>query len=415
MITEIPSASDFEMAGMNQLYLAWQISMQAISDYESAEDYVSAEDREAAEKEYWAKSQPALANAFALIQQAMEMALKGRIATISPYLLISKDPKDWPKGVDTQPTPFSDFRTLDAADLVKVHDSFAPSPLDERFRIFWDEVRRDRNRIMHSVSVRSFDPATLVRTLLTAAHHLFSDLPWPQRLQIMQDEGKYAAFGFEEGNHNIVLSQIDIAVRYLTPAENRLHFGFDRRRRSYLCPHCYYISNRDWQDVWPKLAQFPVKQAGSCQLSCFVCNETSDVERRRCNHFECEADVIFEGMCLSCLRDQDSPYAFHSTLSDDGLGAEFLYALDVRDGSSSISLELRFPDDGAAIEHARLMLLARDMEHWDRVTIRHIADTNPTLSRGRLLGTWKRSAVGLTWVPDFAPGFLAHLDDKQEY
>jgi hypothetical protein len=165
MITEILTASEFQAAGLNQLYLAWQIAMQVVQDYEEAnrlvDDINDEADKESASTDYWAKSQPAFANAFGLIQQAMEMALKGRIASVSPFLLISRDPKDWPKGVDTDAVPFSEFRTLDAADLLKVHNVFFAVPLDEHFRTFWDNVRRDRNKIMHSVSSKSFDPATL--------------------------------------------------------------------------------------------------------------------------------------------------------------------------------------------------------------------------------------------------------------
>ena len=40
MITDVLTQSDFEAAGLNQLYLAWQIAMQAIEDYEEVEDTV---------------------------------------------------------------------------------------------------------------------------------------------------------------------------------------------------------------------------------------------------------------------------------------------------------------------------------------------------------------------------------------
>jgi hypothetical protein len=40
MITEIPSASEFQAAGLNQLYLAWQIAMQTVEDYEAVEGLV---------------------------------------------------------------------------------------------------------------------------------------------------------------------------------------------------------------------------------------------------------------------------------------------------------------------------------------------------------------------------------------
>lgn len=60
MITEIPTASEFQAAGLNQLYLARQIAMQAVQDYEEVDDLVDGADQESASIEYWAKSQPAL-------------------------------------------------------------------------------------------------------------------------------------------------------------------------------------------------------------------------------------------------------------------------------------------------------------------------------------------------------------------
>lgn len=103
--------------------------------------------------------------------------MKSRIAEVSPYLLIGRDPKDWPKGVGVRAVPFSEFRTIDAADLLKVHNTFCQPSLDEGFRVFWEGVRRERNRITHSVTPRSFDPKSLVTTLLTAAEALLSDIP----------------------------------------------------------------------------------------------------------------------------------------------------------------------------------------------------------------------------------------------
>lgn len=308
MITEIPSASDFQAAGLNQLYLAWQIALKAVEDLEEAEGL--AEDLEDHEKskasaEYWAKSQPALANAFGLVQQAMEMALKGRIAAVSPFLLITRDPKDWPKGVDTGAVAFSDFRTIDAADLLKVHNSVAGVPLNDGFRSFWDEVRRDRNRVMHSVRPKSFDPATLVRSILTAAVELFAEMRWCERLLAMEVEGKFAAYGLEDAGQNIVMRQIDIAIRHLEPSEKKKFFGFDVKRRAYLCPECYSLANTDWQDSWPKLAQFTERKPGARQLHCVVCDKTVEVDRSNCSRAKCKGNAIYEGMCLTCVRYQD--------------------------------------------------------------------------------------------------------------
>jgi hypothetical protein len=67
MITEIPTASEFQEAGLNQLYLAWQIAMQAVQDYEEAQQLayeMNEDEAAAAAAAYWSKSQPVLANAF---------------------------------------------------------------------------------------------------------------------------------------------------------------------------------------------------------------------------------------------------------------------------------------------------------------------------------------------------------------
>lgn len=401
MITEIPTASEFQAAGLNQLYLAWQIAIQAVQDYEALDDQVDQADKEAGSTDYWAKSQPALANAFGLIQQAMEMALKGRIASISPFLLISRDPKDWPKGADTGTVPFSEFRTLDAADLVRVHNTFSPMALNEQFRTFWDGVRRDRNKIMHSVSAKPFDPATLVHTIMTAAQALFADVRWPKRLLNMEAEGKYAAYGLDDGTRNVVMRQIDIAVRHLTPAENRLFLGHDTKRRSYICPHCYSEANRDWQDSLPALAQFPSKSGGQRALHCVVCEETTEVERIACTNPDCQGDVIYDGVCFTCLWSQDNPRGFRSGLADESLGREHRYWFRYSRGALRTIDTQHLPDDDAAKEHARRTMLAVHLTGWDTVTIHH--ESAEIRSYGRLLGTWVRREAGLTWEAETEP------------
>lgn len=308
MITEIPTSAEFHAAGLNQLYLAWHMAMQVTRDHEEAEEHaLHLNEQEALEAatEYWTKSQPVLANAFGLIQQAMEMALKGRIAAISPFLLIARDPKDWPGKVDTQPVPFSEFRTLDAADLLKVHNTFALTPLDSEFRAFWDEVRRDRNKLMHSVSAKTFEPADLIRSILTAAEVLFSEVRWPQVLLNMEAEGALAAYGFTgDDDYNNVMAQIDLAVRTLKPAEVKRFLGYDKKRRGYVCPECWHNANRDWQEDWPALAQLHSKSPSETRLHCILCNETVKVVRADCDEANCKGNVVHDGTCLTCLSSQ---------------------------------------------------------------------------------------------------------------
>jgi hypothetical protein len=163
VIIEIPSADDFKQASLNLLSLAWQMALESLDSYEQSEiihpqdtpvhtfqtddgqvhtfggpdTRYTPEQRAAAEQLFWRRSQPMLGNALSLIQQAVEMGLKGRIAAVSPFLLIARDARDYPGNSTTRDVPFSEFRSLDAADLLRVHNTVCPARLDGEFAVFW--------------------------------------------------------------------------------------------------------------------------------------------------------------------------------------------------------------------------------------------------------------------------------------
>jgi hypothetical protein len=401
MITDIPTAEEFQAAGLNQIYLAWQIIIQTCHDFEQvtelAPSYIEATETDAAAAAYWQKSQAVLANALGLIQQAMEMSLKGRIAAISPYLLIARDPKEWPGKVDTQAVAFSEFRTLDAADLVKVHNTFSSAPFNDEFKGFWDSVRRDRNKLMHSVAAKTFDASSLVRTILIAIEALFSDVRWPQRLWDMEADGKYAAYGIGgDYEQNIVMGQVDTAMKVLTPGEKKRFFGFDTKRRSYVCPRCWQAANRDWQDDWPELAQLTSKTRGCTTLHCVICVDASEVERMPCKYSKCKSDVIFENRCMSCMSEQDQPYTFSSGLKDEKREFGNQYSLRYQSGTSGSYCNDYFPSEEAAVEHSRLSMEAPHLQDWESVTVTH------GMGRpNKVIGTWMRTKKGLRWKPKY--------------
>jgi hypothetical protein len=118
VITEIPTAADLSEFGLSYLDLAWDAGVELGAAFWEAK--VESWDDGGAKEEFWRASQPTLGNAFALVHQAQEFALKSRIAAVSPYLLLTRDVRDWPKGSDTGNTPFSQFRTIDAGDLPRL-------------------------------------------------------------------------------------------------------------------------------------------------------------------------------------------------------------------------------------------------------------------------------------------------------
>ncbi|MGR6331002.1 hypothetical protein ACU5AX_18235 [Sphingomonas sp. XXL09] len=402
MITDVPTPAEFHTAGLNQLYLAWEIAMRTVREFNEAME--ASDGEKSAPTEYWHRVQPALANAFGLIQQSMELALKGRIAAVSPFLLVGRDPRDWPRGVDTGDVSFGEFHTLNAVDLVKVHNSVITPRLDQPFKDFWEQVRQDRNRIMHSTARPNFDAAAVVRTILTAVEALYGDKPWPQRLLDFEADGKFTVFGFIDDVQNNVMREVNDAQALLTTAEKKRFFGIDAKRHAYVCPKCYYDANRDWQDDWPQLAQLKSKLPGETKLRCVVCAVTTIVDRESCCYARCPGNVIFEDLCLTCMRSQHESVDVTSELVDATLSAEhqyeFVYGRGLQMlGGVYISRQQRLAGDDQAKEYAAMVMAAEHLQGWESVSIfqTKVGVFPARSAHDRALGHWAREDEGLVW------------------
>ena len=115
MILEIPTADDFSRSSLNLLNHAWTIAAMLVRDQDALEEdsLENIDQEENEEKNFWHYAQTELANAYTLMQQAQEMALKGLISKVSPYLLIS-DSRNWPRQCEKRDILFSEFYTVDA-------------------------------------------------------------------------------------------------------------------------------------------------------------------------------------------------------------------------------------------------------------------------------------------------------------
>jgi hypothetical protein len=216
----------------------------------------------------------------------------------------------------------------------------------------------------------------------------------------MNAEGAYSAYELAaDDDHNIVMNQIERAVRNLTPAENKRFFGFKPKQRAYVCPICWGRANRDWQEDWPALAQLSSKSRGDTRLHCIVCDETTEIERLDCINPDCRGTVIHEETCLTCLWSQDSPHNFPSGLQDDKLPRDHEYHFNYNQPGLTLGTHGRFANHTTAIEHAHRAMKAPYLRVWCTVSV----------SRGNfglgdeVIGTWIREPAGLVWRPGSEP------------
>jgi hypothetical protein len=323
MIIDVPTKDDFKSAGIDYLNLAWSTLVGLLTQLKETQDFYDEYYEEESEEiitsssidEYWQKAQRPLSTALSLIQQGTEFLLKGHIASVSPYLLISGDLNNHSNKSNNGNIRFSDFKTIDAHDLIKVYDITSTECLPDAFKQKFEKLRSKRNRIMHSIDFDSnIEIKELFVEILDVCDYLVSAGSWiEERKKFIQNEPKSMLLElheYSEYNHIIykLACEIDIVVDLLKPAEVLKYFNLGKNTpRRYICPVCYLEAFRETfsqaglnYDI-PRLAQLKPNDSTSTSVYCIVCNESSTVVREKCSDEDCQGNVIEEeGICLTC-------------------------------------------------------------------------------------------------------------------
>ncbi|WP_354678551.1 hypothetical protein [Cupriavidus plantarum] len=300
MVNNIPNASDYFDSGNEVFNFAWNTVAHLLCAFDEA-GYYGYEPAEISEA-FWSAANRELSTAITIVQQGVELFLKGRIAEVSPFLLIASDsPSRWPSPYDGKSIEFSQFRTIDAQDLVRVHDIFAASKLPETFTAKFDELRELRNTIIHStgknVTVRAIE---VVDALLFMHRALFADENWMTTRREFLRRSPQSELGSGEYATNEACHEAEIVVAQLQPAQVQAYFRIDKRQRLYICPACLDDANTD-AGFDHKLAVLRPKAPGATKLYCPVCNDEHEVSRVKCEQDECLGNVLNdEGRCLTC-------------------------------------------------------------------------------------------------------------------
>jgi hypothetical protein len=108
MIVELPDKGDFDRSGISILNMAWGVVADLFWELENAE-VAQWDDPGEVTEEYWQAAQHPISVALALALQGIELLLKGRIAGVSPFLLLTGSPRDWPSGCTSRDVPFANF------------------------------------------------------------------------------------------------------------------------------------------------------------------------------------------------------------------------------------------------------------------------------------------------------------------
>jgi hypothetical protein len=304
VITDIPTPADFEATAVSLLNLAWDTVFSLSHHAESSELEAWDECGEVTD-EYWAAAQKPLGNAQALIQQGVEFLLKARIAEVSPFLLLDRAVRDWPRESGTRNTRYAEFRTVDAQDLVRLFNTVHPARLDCGFIQRIEEQRKTRNTFIHSVDrSQMHSPERLWRTILDVSHYLIGPAKWIG-LRRSYLESTPASIASSTDGVSIELAwESAHLLASLKPSEQELYLGVVPKARHYICYHCA-LECRD-AVVHPQTAQLRPNLPDSTNVYCFMCELTQPVNRSSCVADTCKGNVIeaHDMVCLTCFAEQ---------------------------------------------------------------------------------------------------------------
>ncbi|WP_413657879.1 hypothetical protein [Paraburkholderia phenoliruptrix] len=303
MVVNVPTPEDFYTSGKELLNFAWDATATLLVELDNA-DFYGIEESDMAEvsTKYWAASKRTLTTALTVIQQAVELVIKGRIAEVSPYLLISDAPARWPSPYEAQPVDFERFRTIDAQDLVKVHDTFAPAQFEPKFIEKLRHLREIRNIVMHSVGKNvSVQVAEVVESALFMHKSLFPGERWFSVRREFLRGGPYAALGAAQYATNNACREANIVKRLLLPRQVETYLGVDKKQRAYFCPVCLDDADTD-AEVLPVLAVLRPNNREAAEVYCPVCNDVCPIERAEHRQSGCEGNLVSAetGQCLVC-------------------------------------------------------------------------------------------------------------------
>ncbi|PTV44551.1 hypothetical protein DBL02_12760 [Acinetobacter oleivorans] len=183
MIIDIPTKDDFFSSADDMVNEAWEkINNLSRNYHEIGESLIFLKKYNAptevqvlALEQFWFKERPKLISALTLILQSVEFRLKGLIAEISPYLLLSSSSKGIPKADKNGIISFAQFHSVDAQDLVKVYETFSNKKLNMKFKNWYEDIRILRNRFMHTVDKTSdINPEIIFKSIIIAHKYLVS-------------------------------------------------------------------------------------------------------------------------------------------------------------------------------------------------------------------------------------------------
>jgi hypothetical protein len=220
---------------------------------------------------------------------------------------LGSDVRTWPK----YDADFTQFRTLDASDLIKVVNTVCSNVISEKFSELYQLVRGGRNTISHLGAYNEpLSPKDLLDILVTQYEELYRGRVWLRDRLHFQSQHRHNLFYSDHFNERTsVLIELATLFTVLTNKQYQILFGFSKKVRRYICHYCCYDASIGERDVSPVEVRTATLIKGKHAVFCHLCEKEYPVRRDHCLNHPCKSNVISDhddwaGHCHMCGEDQ---------------------------------------------------------------------------------------------------------------
>ncbi len=312
MIINEPSFESLNSSALRYHYSACEKTFDLISEFENFRDPWE-DSSEVSRKNEWmgylAKSRFDIEDIYADLAQANELALRAKICSVSPYLLLINTENKF--RASAEHTDFTELRTLDAVDLPSVVNSVCGPKLSPLFISEFGEIRSLRNKIVHLGSAEvKLDHKTIIKLICNQYTELWRGERWLTNwVEHSRRKRNSHFFDYEHYTEfTDVMDRIPTISSALSKSQFAVMFGFPKNKRRYICHSCCYAACIAEHGAYFGDYKTAVLQSKEV-LQCSLRDQTFEVLRQSCTEEDCNGNVFIDSevsglACCSCGEEQ---------------------------------------------------------------------------------------------------------------
>ncbi len=253
--------------------------------------------------DYWKASQPILATAAVLIQQANEFFLKGKIFEKDPAAIIVTSEKQ------EKLKKFSEYKTISASELLKTYKRVLKKEPNKEFIQLYYRKRNIRNTISHSIDdtlVINFQQE--VKDIFIIHKSMVGPKLWASSRLKYLEELPETKLKFKNDDsllyprELILMEEFSLAIDMLGKDFSKEYLNFNPENESFYCPKClgeimryYYYDSKLMDEGYPSL-----QKNTDNLLECYLCGHIVRTPLLVCQNCLKEGFDVQYKACLHC-------------------------------------------------------------------------------------------------------------------